>query len=120
MPKLSKSLHAWGTPGFREILAREIADLGIAALPLQQGLTTGSYAVEGGVRAMILAVSEGQTAIQVRAGIFYASIIAGCNCADDPSPVDEQSEYCEVQFDIDRASGETTVLLLTDDQGPGA
>ena len=105
---------------FRSTLAREIESLGIAALPLQQGLSTGSYAVEGGVRAMILAVSERPTAIRVRAGIFYSSIIAGCNCADDPSPVDEQSEYCEVQFDIDRASGETTVILLTGDQSPGA
>jgi hypothetical protein len=115
MPSLSNSLRAWGTPGFRETLAREIECLGAAALPLQQGLSAGSYAVEDGARAMILAVSEGPTAIQVRAGLFYSSIIAGCSCADDPGPVEEQREYCEVQIDIAKTTGEATVTLLTDD-----
>ena len=118
MIKLQNLINVLGTPEFRETLAREIEGLGIAALPLQQGLSTGSYVVEGGLQAMILAVSEGPTAIRVRAGIFYSSIIAGCNCADDPSPVDAQSEYCEVQIDIQRTNGEATIALLADDGRP--
>jgi len=115
---LTKSLNAWGTPGFRDVLKREIEGLGARDLPLQQGLSTGSYALDHGLRAMILAAYEGPTAIRVRAGIFYSGIIAGCSCADDPTPVDEHNEYCEVQIDIDRATGETTVALLAKDDGP--
>ena len=61
---------------------------------------------------MILGASEEAGIIFARAGIFYTSIIAGCNCADDPSPVDEQTEYCEIQFEINKKTAETTVQLL--------
>lgn len=111
MIRLTRSLSAWGTPAFRETLKREIEGLGAHDLPLQQGLSAGNYAIDHGLQAMILGVSEGQTSIQVHAGLFYAGMIAGCSCADDPTPVDEISEYCEVQIDIDKASGETTVAL---------
>jgi hypothetical protein len=50
----------------------------------------------------------------VKAGIFYTGVIAGCSCADDPTPVDELNEYCVVQFDIDRMTAETTVRLLAE------
>jgi len=114
MIRLTKSLGAWGTPEFRETLKREIEGMGAGHLPLQQGLSAGSYALDHGLQAMILGVSEGQTTIQVHAGIFYSGIIAGCSCADDPTPVDEHSEYCEVQLDIDKATGETAVALRSD------
>ena len=50
--------------------------------------------------------------IRVKAGIFYTGIIAGCSCADDPTPIDELNEYCVVQLDIDLATADTTVTLL--------
>lgn len=118
MPHLTKSLNAWGTPDFMDTLKREIEGLGAGELPLQQGLSTGSYAVDRGLKAMVLAVSEEPAALRVRAGIFYSGIIAGCSCADDPTPVDEHSEYCEVRLDIDKATGETAVALLRDADRP--
>ena len=60
---------------------------------------------------MILGVAEEPECIRVRAGIFYTGVISGCNCADDPSPVDEQNEYCVVQIDINRTTAESTVSL---------
>jgi hypothetical protein len=111
---LTKSLSALGTPAFLETLKQEVEDLGAGHLPLQQGLSTGSYAIDDGLQAMILSVSEGPTTIQVRVGLFYSGIIAGCSCADDPTPVDEVTEYCEVQLSIDKATGETTVAPLSD------
>jgi hypothetical protein len=114
MIRLTQSLRAWGTPQFRAILKREIEGLGADHLPLQQGLSTGSYALDHGLQATILRIFEGPTTIQVQAGLFYSGIIAGCSCADDPTPVDEHSEYCEVQLDIDKTTGETTVALLSD------
>jgi hypothetical protein len=62
---------------------------------------------------IISAADEGNT-IRARAGIFYTGIIAGCSCADDPTPVNEENEYCEVQLDIDKATAATTVILLAE------
>ena len=116
MIRLSRSLAACGTPALRDTLRQEIEALGAGDLPLQQGLSAGSYALDRDLRVMILAVAEEPTAIRVRAGVFFSSIIAGCSCADDPTPIDEQSEYCEVRLDIDRATGETSVALWPDEE----
>ena len=111
---LTKALKAWGTADFRNILKAEIEQLDASQLPLQQGLTTGSYAVANKPEVMIISASEGKNVVRVKAGIFFTGIIAGCSCADDPTPVDEQNEYCEVLLDIDRATGETRVILAGD------
>ena len=80
-------------------------------LPLQQGLSTGSVAMSDKLSAMIISVTEDAGFIRAKAGLFYTGIIAGCSCADDPTPVDEHPEYCEVQLDINRVTAETTIAL---------
>jgi len=112
--RLSKTLNAWGTPDFEDTLKQEIAQLGAEQLPLQQGLSTSSYAVDNKLDVMVLNVSEEAGLIRAKAGIFYTGIIAGCSCADDPTPVNEQNEYCVVQLDIDKMTAETTVTLLAE------
>ena len=114
MLRLTKTLNAWGSPDFKDILKDEIEHLDAEQLPLQQGLSTGSYAIDGKFSAMIIGVSEAAGNIRVKAGIFYSGIIAGCSCADDPTPVNEESEYCVVQLDIDKHTAETTVALLAE------
>ncbi len=114
MIRLTKALDAWGTPDFAGILKQEVAHLDAGQLPLQQGLSTASYVTDGKLDVMIISASEEAGCIRVKAGIFYAGIIAGCSCADDPTPVDELSQYCEVQLDISKATAETTVALLKD------
>jgi hypothetical protein len=114
MMRLTKALNAWGTPEFEGILKKEIEQMDARQLPLQQGLTTGSYALDGRHKAMIIGTSEDADVIRVKAGIFYSGIIAGCACADDPTPVNEESEYCVVQLNIDKQTAETTVVLLTE------
>lgn len=110
--RLRAALQAWGTPAFRDALKAEIARLGPADLPLQQGLSGSSYATDTPPEAVILGVTDAGNRLRVKAGLFYAGIIAGCSCADDPTPVDEQTEYCEVLLEIDKGSGEATVTLL--------
>ncbi len=83
-------------------------------LPLQQGLTISSHVTERPVQAMILSTGEEASLIRVKAGIFYTGIIAGCSCADDPTPIAEQNEYCVVEFCIDKQSAETTTVLVTE------
>jgi hypothetical protein len=110
---LSKTLAAWGSPEFEPLLKQEIAQLDRALLPLQQGLSAGGHVIEDGMEVMIIRVNESENLISAKVGIFYRSVIAGCSCADDPTPVDENSEYCELLVEIDGGTGEATVSLVT-------
>jgi len=112
MIQLSKSLKAWNTPDFRDTLKDEVAHLDATLLPLQEGLSHGSYTNGENISVLILGVSESSGVIHVKTGIFYTGIIAGCSCADDPTPINEHTEYCEVQFDINIETAETKVTLL--------
>ena len=114
MIQLNNVLNAWGTLEFKDILKDEIEHMGVELLPLQQGLSQCSYANGENLKAIIISVSEEPRFIRVKSGVFYTSIIAGCSCADDPTPIDENTEYCEVQLDIDKSTAETTVTLVTD------
>lgn len=114
MTRLTNALNAWGVPDFESVLKKEIEQLGAEHLPLQQGLSTGSYALDNKLQAMIISVSEDAGFIRAKAGIFYAGILTGCSCADDPTPVNEESEYCVVRLDISKSTAETTVALVAD------
>jgi hypothetical protein len=111
MKALKESVNAWEEAGFKEVLREELQRLGVSDLPLQQGITSGSYVVDKPFRAMVIDWADAGTHIRVKAGIFYAGIIAGCNCSDDPTPVDETTEYCEVEILIDKTSGEFSASL---------
>lgn len=112
MIRLPDSLAAWGGPAFGETLKREIQQLDAAHLPLQQGLSRTSYATDRPHTAVLLGVKDDARCIHARVGIFYAGIIAGCSCADDPTPVDEVEEFCEVRVTIDKATAVATIALL--------
>ncbi|MCW9015161.1 MAG: hypothetical protein OQL06_15445, partial [Gammaproteobacteria bacterium] len=66
------------------------------------------------VQLTINNMSENSENILIKTGIFYSGIIAGCSCADDPTPTDEITEYCEVLFEINKQSAETRITLLPD------
>ena len=111
MIQLNKSAAAWGSPEFNDVLKGELGGLA-RQLPLQQGLSGSSHAMDSRVEAMIISSTDDAECIHVRAGIFYSGIIAGCSGADDPTIVEENSEYCEVQLDIDKETTETVITLL--------
>ncbi len=114
MIRLSRAVRAWGTPDFNDVLKKEIEQVDIDELPLQQGLSSGSCVAGDQFSVMIIGISDSNGLIHVKAGIFYSGILAGCSCADDPTPVEEQSEYCEVQFVIDKTTAETAVTLVAE------
>lgn len=115
MIRLTRALNAWGTSDFEGVLKEEIAQMDAEQLLLQQGLSAGSSVVDGQRQTMIIGVSEAAGFIRVKAGIFYSGIIGGCSCADDPTPVNEENEYCVVQLDINKQTAETTATLLADE-----
>lgn len=111
MIKLNQALRAWGSPQFEAVLKQEIAQFA-DQLPLQQGLSTGNYVTADPITVSIIGVADLEKVIRVSAGIFYQSVIGGCSCADDPTPVSEINEYCVVQLDIDRVTAATAVALV--------
>ena len=114
MIRLPDTLNARGNPDFREVFKREVERLDPTSLPLQQGLARSSYVTDRPFQAMLINVHEEPSQLRVKAGIFYTGIIAGCSCADDPTPIDEQTEYCVIEFGIDLTTAEAKVMLLPD------
>lgn len=112
MIRLTKSLQAWGTPNFEGALKAELEQISADLLPLQQGLVTTSHVTENAHKAMVLNVADDADTIRVKVGIFYSGMVIGCSCADDPTPINEQNEYCEVLVTIDKRAAETSIVLL--------
>ena len=114
MPRftLPHSLAAWNTPGFGACFKHEVEQLDARLLPLQQGLSATSWVAEMPFTVMLLGAAAAGDCLRVKAGIFYAGILGGCSCADDPTPLDTQPEYCELWFVIDMHSGETHASLV--------
>lgn len=112
--QLATALNAWGTPAFEEAFKQAILQMDAVLLPLQQALAQSSYTDGANRSVSILGVSDEAAVIRVKAGIFYTGIIPGCSCADDPTPMSEISEYCEVLFTIDKRTAETQITLLAD------
>ena len=110
--KLSKSLQAWNTPDFEAVFKTELLSHDRSLLPLQQGLAHSSYALTDGLKVIVLNNSENENTLLIKAGIFYNGMIAGCNCADDPTPDELYPEYCEVMFAINRSNADTCISLV--------
>src|SRR3569833_3402675 len=113
MIRLPEAVSAWGTPDFSGVLTRLLISHA-EQLPLQQGLVTGNYALDDGVDVMIIAVSAQGECIRVTAGVFYSGIIAGCSCADDPTPVKTQPKKNKKQNNNNKTTAETCIRLVPD------
>ena len=113
---LERSIKAWNTSDFNDVFKSEVSKLDERTLPLQAGLSYSSIAISDNLSATVLesrkVCSDGNDYIHVKAGLFYEGMIAGCNCSDDPSPIDKTTEYCEAIFRIDMQTAQTTVSLL--------
>jgi len=110
MIRLDQSLCAWGTPEFERVFKQELAQIGNHVLPLRQSLSVGSHVTDTPPTVMVIGVTETPTTIRIHAGMFFTSIIAGCSCADDPTPMSEYPEHCELVVEIDRSSAETALI----------
>lgn len=105
---LPASSRAWGTPDFAAVLKGELAAQA-AELPLQQALRSTSTVTDEPPTVLLLAACADAECITAKVGIFFSGILAGCSCADDPTPIEPQTEYCELEIEIDRISGRARV-----------
>ena len=111
MPRLTHSKDSWNTQNFSESFKQEVSQLNSETLPLFAAMSVGSHVIDDKLQVLILNSSETATHIIVKAGVFFSSIIAGCACDDDPTPVNENPEYGEMLFTIDKQSAETAIAL---------
>lgn len=105
---LPDSARAWGATDFPAVFKRELA-AHADELPLQQALSGTSAVADESITVLLLDAWTDETTLHVKAGIFFAGILAGCSCADDPTPVEPQTEYCELQVAIERATGNASL-----------
>ena len=113
MIRLPLLLSVWEQPDFEDALKKTIAEQG-NELPLQAGLTAGSFALEKPLEVMVISTSETDTHIEARMGIFYESLTPGCACAGDPTVESEQNEHITVLVSIDKQTAEVSFQLLED------
>lgn len=68
---------------------------------LQQQLRTGDRVSPELPQVLLLGsrLSDHESR-QFHIGIAYSSLVSGCSCADDPTPVSAQPEYCELLVEI--------------------
>ena len=118
MIRLPKARDAWSSVHFKETLKHELETVDASLLPLQQGLKLSSYVSDEPFQVMIIHVRDDRAAIRVKAAVFYSGIVAGCNCADDPTPLNTQTEYCELLLSIDKSNAEATIELFSESPSP--
>ena len=111
MINLPQSLAVWGSPAFDATFKCEVERLDKDLLPLQQALTQSSHVGDDAVKVMVLHTAEVSGILRIKTGVFFSGVIAGCNCADDPTPVDAMTEYGELLFEIDVVTARATVAL---------
>jgi hypothetical protein len=110
--KLSSTVKSLGSEHLGEAFKAEVESLGHSFLPLQSALCHSSHVVEENLKVIVLGTDETETTLNFRAGVFFAGVVAGSCCADDPTPMDKQHEYAEFQFVIDKQTAEASVTLL--------
>lgn len=109
---LTLSLEAWRTPDFESVLIAELAALDVKHFPLQQGLKHSSHALSKDMTLMFIEAGDHPGVVKARIGIHYQGVIAGCACADDPTPPDTLCEYCEIGVSIDKGTARAVLELL--------
>ncbi|MEW8412520.1 MAG: hypothetical protein AB2728_05360 [Candidatus Thiodiazotropha sp.] len=112
MIHLPKARDAWSSPGFNQTLKAELEALEADRLPLQQGLSQSSMVSPEPFSIIVVGSEADAAVIHCRVSVIYAGIVAGCSCADDPTPLDRLTECCELLLEIDRISAATKVALL--------
>lgn len=112
MTDFDSVIDAWGTDRFETEIKHALTQMAPEALPLQQGLRATSYALDAPIETTILKTERRGDKIRVKAGVFYTGIVTGCSCADDPTPIEPQNEYCEILLELDVVTLASRISLL--------
>lgn len=113
MIPMPRTRAAWDSADLDPVARAELQALS-DHLPLQQALCHSDRVTDQPPSVLILARRRTPDSLQLRVGVFYTGVIAGSCCADDPGPLQEITEYCQLQLDIDPATGVASITLLDD------
>jgi hypothetical protein len=108
-PVFVTSLREWDGDNFARVLKQEIEALPSGTLPLQAGVAQGGMADDAGLTAMVLRSRDAGSTVEAVVGIFFAEVVAGCSCGDEPMAL---NAYCELQISIDKQTGRGGFKLL--------
>ncbi len=67
-----------------EVLAGQLRDLPITALPLQAGCVQGGWAAADSVQLTLVGVEPDRNGLDVAVMAYFEEIVGGCNCSEDP------------------------------------
>lgn len=108
---LPQSLAAWPGERFAATLTEELGRADPGQLRLERLLRHGSHVVEA-PDFIILGSEDSASGPVVRLGVFLKSVLAGCACADDPTPVDTMNEYGEIEILIEEGDAHARIRPL--------
>ena len=108
---LHAALSAWGCANFPQVLRDDLLANDALFSPLQKAMAHGSYALAEEATLMLLRSEDDGIVLQVDAAVSYASIIPGCACEADPTPMSALPEFTTLRIRIDRQTAEATVQL---------
>ena len=75
MTKLTNSLNSLGTDQFKQVLKQEIEALDNDVLPLNQATCQGGLADGSNISALINSITETDTQLLIKVGVFFNEII---------------------------------------------
>lgn len=110
-PRLPASARAWGSVAFPEVFKREVEALDPVLLPLVEALAQGNAVADEPVTVLVRRTQPCEGGFLVVADVLYASLVAGCSCADDPTPVPTAPESCQLHFRVALPDGAFTAEL---------
>ena len=111
MAELHDALRAWGTEAFAPLLKRAIEGLAPGTLPLDRATAHGGRADDRAITVTVIGATDAGTHVDARVGVFFAEVIAGCSCGDEPFAV---PAYCEMAVRIEKATGAAAITLIPD------
>ncbi|MEO5344077.1 MAG: hypothetical protein H7842_12210 [Gammaproteobacteria bacterium SHHR-1] len=114
--KLPNTLAALEHPDLPRILQAELQSA--AHQPplqdlLQAALRHGSQALDESLQVLLQGLTLEPERAELRLNLLFQGVIAGCNCADDPSPQQATTaEQCPLRLRIDRRTGQAQLSPL--------
>ena len=108
-PSLADFLWEWPHGSWKSTLKREIEALPSGSLPLEYAVARCGIVDDGDVSVTVINASQDSSSIQVKVGVFFTEIVAGCVCGEDPTA---ENGYCELLVHIDKITGAADFELI--------
>ena len=81
------------------------------ALPLQAACTQGGIVDDRSLGISLLGSHATPTHVVARIGVFFAELVGGCSCHDDPAA---SPAYAELRVEIARADGRAAIAVVSE------